>query len=175
MFLSEIDQSEYQYFYGTYLRTLKESELLSLLKLGKDRFLQVIQDTPDALWRHAYAEEKWTVAQVYQHIIDTERVFQYRAFCFARKEKTPLPGFEQDDYVEAIKNTPLSKAQIIEEYSTVRNATIALFNSFSKEVLLQKGRASNMPWSVGGTGFVICGHQQHHQNILNERYFVSKD
>ena len=174
MFLSELDQSEYQYFYGTYLRTLKETELVSQLKKGKDSFLQIIEDTPDNMWNYAYADGMWTVAQVYQHIIDTERVFQYRAFCFARKDQTLFPGFDQDDYTNAIKEIALSKNQIIEEYSAVRNATIALFTSFSKETLLQKGTASNMSWSVGGTGFVICGHQQHHQNILNERYFVDK-
>jgi len=110
------------------------------------------------------------VAEVLIHITDTERVFQYRALRFARKDKTPLPGFDQDAYVPFSMANTRSIDAVINEYKSVRQSTISLYETFDEAVLKQIGIASNADMSVGALGFIICGHQRHHRNILKERY-----
>jgi hypothetical protein len=105
-----------------------------------------------------------------QHIIDSERVFQHRAFRFSRDDKSPLPGFDQDSYAEKSKADRRSKESIIEEYRIVRKSTISLFANLDRNDLEKTGTASSMEWSVAALGFVICGHQKHHRNIVRERY-----
>ena len=103
-------------------------------------------------------------------LIDTERIFCYRALCISRKDKTSFPGFEENDYVVSAKANERSFESIIAEFVAVRNATISLFESFNDEQMQEIGTASNFPVSARAIGFIISGHQIHHENILNERY-----
>ena len=102
--------------------------------------------------------------------MDTERVFAYRALCFSRKDKAELPGFDQDDYLVHSNANSRSIDSLIEEYISIRNATITLYKSFSKEMLLEIGIASKSPLSVRAAGYIIAGHEKHHCNIVKERY-----
>ena len=120
----------------------------------------------------SYGEGKWTVAEVLVHLIDSERVFQYRAFRICRNDKTALPGFEQDDYVLESLANKRTKEDILDEYLTVRDASINLFNVMSNDLLKRTGTASGLPWTVAALGLVISGHQRHHFNILKERYLA---
>lgn len=167
----DLQVEEFEQFYGVYLATLDDDTVLMerLLK-GYDNFPKFINGIPEDKLHYAYAEGKWTVSQALLHIVDTERVFQYRAFRFSRQDKTPLMGFDQDDYV--LENDPRgqSNENIIEAYKTVRASTIAIFKTLSEVELKYTGIASNLQWSVAGLGFVICGHQRHHRNIIRERY-----
>ncbi len=168
---SALQSDEFKEFYGTYLSTLGDDvELMETLIGGKDSFVQFIESIPKEKLAYVYLENKWTVAEVLEHIIDTERVFQYRAFRFSRNDKTPLPGFEQDDYVLQSNANKRSKEDLLNEYLNVRKASISLFNYLDREKLLRTGTASGIQWSVAGLGFVICGHQEHHRRILEERY-----
>lgn len=124
---------------------------------------------PDDL-QYAYENGKWTVAEVLMHIVDTERIFQYRALRFARNDKNALIGFEQDDFVLESGAGQKTKSGILKEYKTVRAATLALFESFDERQLQRLGMASNAAMSVRALGFVIAGHQLHHTNILRQRY-----
>ncbi|MEP4882238.1 DinB family protein, partial [Maribacter dokdonensis] len=100
MKVKDLENSELQYFYGTYLNALNEEEdLKSALENGKKNFQQLIENLTKDQLMYSYGEGKWTIAEVLVHLIDSERVFQYRAFRISRNDKTPLPGFEQDDYV----------------------------------------------------------------------------
>ncbi len=167
----DLQVEEYEQFYGVYLATLDdETDLMEQLAKGYDNFPKFINSIPDAKLNYAYADGKWTVAQALLHIIDSERIFQYRAFRFSRQDKTPLMGFEQDNYVRENDPRGRSKDSIIEEYKTVRASTIAIFKWLSEAELRYTGMASNLQWSVAGLGFVICGHQRHHRNIIRERY-----
>lgn len=120
----------------------------------------------------AYAEGKWTLAEAIVHIIDTERIFQYRSLRIARNDKTPLPGFDQDDYVPQSNASGRSTTSLIEEYKAVRDATITLFSSFDEEAMLRIGIASDSKMSTRALGFIISGHQAHHVKIIKERYLV---
>ena len=167
----ELKQEEFGQYYGVYLATLGEDTvLMDQLRKGHDNFPKFINDIPEDKMNFAYAEGKWTVAQALLHIVDTELIFQYRAFRFSNGDKTPLMGFDQNAYV--LENDPRAqnKESIIEAYKTVRATTISIFKSLNEERLAYTGTASDIPWSVAGLGFVICGHQRHHRNIIRERY-----
>ncbi|MEM9649810.1 MAG: DinB family protein [Bacteroidota bacterium] len=171
MLSSELRSSEYNSYYHPYIKALGgEVLLMDQLVDGRDLFISFLNDIPSEKLAFSYAEGKWSLAEVLMHIIDAERVFQYRGFRFGRNDKTPLPGFEQDDYVPESNANQRSKREIAEEYRTVRNASIALFRSFSNETLQRIGIASGSEMSVRALGFVICGHQAHHLKIVRERY-----
>jgi hypothetical protein len=117
-----------------------------------------------------YAPGKWTIKEVVGHISDTERVFAYRALRFARNDSTPLPGFDQDPYVPFARSNERSLADLLNEFSLVRQSTIALFRSIPSDAWLMRGMANNHSTTVRGVGFQAAGHEGHHVNILRERY-----
>jgi len=157
-------------FYKTYIDVLGDVDLLEMLERQLQNFPNFIESIPSSKLSHAYQSDKWTIAEVLLHIIDSERVFQYRSLRFSRGDKTPLPGFEQDLYAPSSKAEKRTKESIIEEYRAVRQSTIALYKSFDTDTLQNEGIASNLSWNVATLGFVICGHQKYHRNILRERY-----
>ncbi|MCR9263153.1 MAG: DinB family protein [Flavobacteriaceae bacterium] len=167
---SELPSSEYNPFYHTYILALDNVGLMEELHHGKQLFLSLLDETPKEKLEYAYAEGKWTLAEVLLHIIDAERVFQYRALRFARNDKTPLPGFDQDVYVPHSNASKRTMEDIKKEYMAVRQSTILLFNSFDDEALQRLGVSSGSPLSVRATGFIISGHQVHHLKIIRERY-----
>ncbi|MRH99318.1 DinB family protein [Kriegella sp. EG-1] len=167
---SELEVGDCNSFFQTYLNTLADVTLLDILKKQLQNFPQFIESLPDAKLHYAYDEGKWTIAEVLLHIIDTERVFQYRALRIARGDKTPLPGFEQNDYVPNSFADRRSIKSLLEEYIIVRKSTISLFNHFNRQTLQLKGVSSNSAISVAAIGFIIAGHQKHHRNIIRERY-----
>ncbi len=168
---SELKVGDYNPYYQTYINTLGgEADLLNVLNRQSNNFPQFIASIPDDKLQYAYVKEKWSVAEVLQHIIDTERIFQYRALRFSRNDATPLPGFDQDVFANGLQMKNSTKETIIAEYTAVRASTIALFASFSNEVLKRLGTASDSPMSVGALGFIICGHQRHHRDVIREKY-----
>ncbi len=167
---SELQPYEFRQFYGTYLSALGDVDLMQALQKGLDEFVTFIDSIPENLLLQAYDEGKWTLAEVLCHIIDTERIFQYRALRFSRNDSNALQGFEQDDYILYANANSRSKSSLLEEYSAVRKSSIALFMNFNDEQLQRIGTASHIQWSVAGLGFVISGHQEHHRKIIEERY-----
>ncbi len=170
MLSSDLSASEYNPYYHNYILAVGEVELLEELKNGKVVFTALMAEVPISKLNYAYADGKWTLAEVLMHIIDAERVFQYRALRFGRNDKTPLAGFDQDIYVPESNASKKSKEELLNEYESVRNATVSLFSSFDDEALKRVGMASDSNMSAGAMGFIICGHQAHHLNIIRERY-----
>ncbi len=119
---------------------------------------------------YRYAAGKWTIKEILVHISDDERIYAYRALRFARNDKTELPGFEQDDYARYSGANARSLDDILEELTTVRNATISLFNSFDNEALTRAGVANGNIMSVRAAAYHLAGHELHHINIIKERY-----
>ncbi|MRX63933.1 DinB family protein [Maribacter luteus] len=174
MRVTELKTEEYGSFYKTYLDALGDAELFNILTNQLLNFPQFLDSIPDDKLNYAYAEGKWTVSEVLVHIMDTERVMQYRALRFMRGDLTPLPGFDQDIYVPNSNSALRTKEDIIEEYKIIRQSTIALFTNMDKKALGNVGTASNNPMSVAALGFIICGHQKHHRNIIRDRYLNGK-
>lgn len=171
MKLSQLQEGDCPAFYQGYLDTLgPDTDLLQQMESQLENFPQFIASIPPDKWHYRYADGKWTVAEALMHVLDTERVFQYRALRLGRKDQTPLPGFDQDTWVPNSHAARHSQAEVIEEYRAIRNSTLSLFRFFSEEDYAWKGTASGKPVSLGALGFMICGHQKHHRNILRERY-----
>lgn len=165
-----IDPNEYGDFYERYVKLSNNvpliDQLFSNAEEMKNLFLGL--SDKDALYR--YEDGKWTLKQLFGHIIDTERIFNYRVLCVARGEPKPLPGFDQDLYMKQTNFNDQSLDQLQDQYEATRQSTIALFSSFSDEELLRRGKISDYTFTVRATGYVIAGHELHHLNIINERY-----
>ena len=119
---------------------------------------------------HRYNPGKWTIKEILVHIIDDERIYAYRALCFARNDKTALPGFEQNDYTLYSNANDRSIENIMQEYEAVRNATITLYKGLDKTALLREGTANDKRVTVRALGYHIAGHELHHINVIKEKY-----
>ena len=170
MLLSELPTSEYNPFYHTYVMALGNVDLLDELRNGKQVLLSLLEEIPEEKLTYAYAEGKWTLAEALVHMLDTERIFQYRALCIARNDKSEFPGFDQEAYVPVSNANNRSKKDLINEYVAVRDSSITLFASLDEEALKRVGVASGSKMSVRALGFITSGHQAHHVHILRERY-----
>ena len=162
--------SEVPSFYHNYVKLVEEDNVAEAIQINGERSLSFFRNIPTEKWDHRYAEGKWTLKELLQHIIDGERIFCYRALCFARGEKTSLPGFDENTYAAASKAGKRKGDELISEFETVRKSTDQLFTSFDEEQLAMNGTANNNPISVNSIGFIIAGHVQHHLNIIKERY-----
>jgi hypothetical protein len=117
-----------------------------------------------------YAPGKWTIKDILQHLIDSERVFSYRAMRFARADSTELPGYDENLYAKTADASSRSLESILSEFESVRASTMYLFESFSTQALLRVGTCNDKQISVLGLGFTIIGHQIHHFNVINDKY-----
>ena len=164
-------EGEFNPYAIMYIKLLPDDDLV--LKHLKQSFKIVqsfILSLPEEKLTYRYAEKKWTIKEILVHIMDDERIFAYRALRIARNDKTPLPGFEQEDYVPYSRANERSLACIFKEFKTIRNATISLFSNLKKEDFLRTGIANNHPVSVRALAYHIAGHELHHINVIKERY-----
>jgi hypothetical protein len=161
-------------FYKNYVKQIEEPDVLQALRISGHRMLELVHSIPADKIDHAYAPGKWTIRELLCHIIDAERIFGYRALRFARNDKTPLAGFEENDYAPQANASGRSIQKIAAEMAHLRNATIDLFESFTPEMLNRKGSANGKELSVIALGFIISGHETHHRKILVERYLTDK-
>jgi hypothetical protein len=167
---NQLPDNEYSQFNATYIKALDNVELFEELEISLHDFIKFVQNIPMDKFDFRYAQDKWTIKDIIQHIIDTERIFSYRALRISRNDKTPLPGFEENDYVVNTDANSRSIQELLTEFSAVRHSNMLLFKSFSKEQLVRMGIASKHPISVRAIGFLIIGHQKHHQKVFEERY-----
>lgn len=164
-------QGEYPPYADMYMKWIPDDgQLLSHLKQNFESIKDLIYSLPEEKLQYRYAENKWTIKEILVHIIDDERIYAYRALCFARNDRTSLPGFEQDDYAKFSSANDRELDNIFEEYEAVRNATITLFNGLTEEALLRKGEANNNISTVRAMGYHIAGHEMHHLNLIKEKY-----
>jgi uncharacterized damage-inducible protein DinB len=170
MKLDQLPINEYADFYASYINALENVELLDTLEISLHEFIRFVREIPLDKYDYRYAEGKWTIRDIIQHLIDSERVFSYRALRFARKDRTPLPGFDENFYAGQVNTEVRSIQSLLAEMSTVRESTLSLFRSFSQEQLQETGIASDKVISVRALGFIIVGHQKHHQKVFQERY-----
>ena len=159
-------------FYQGYVNLVKNNDLFDNLDQSARITQQLLSAIPESRGTYAYAPGKWTIKEVLCHMIDTERIFAYRALRFARNDKTPLPGFEEKDYAPEANAHNRTVADLVAEMGRLRLTTIDLYRSFTPDMLQRTGTANNSAMSVLNLGFVISGHETHHRNVLTERYDV---
>ncbi|QCE42821.1 DinB family protein [Psychroserpens sp. NJDZ02] len=170
MTILDLQQDEYLPYFKGYIDQAEGVSLLSGLESSFKTIHSFYLSIASEKLEYRYAEGKWTIKEIISHLIDTERIFCYRALRFARQDKTDLSGFDENAYVLASGASERSIADLLEEYTLVRKATIALFKSFSKTVLISNGIAGSGSVSVRALGFLIIGHEKHHVNVIKERY-----
>ncbi|KLT69143.1 MULTISPECIES: DinB family protein [unclassified Flavobacterium] len=167
---SELLENEYSGGFAAYVREAGEVNLIEELEISLHAFIKFVQNIPMDKFDYRYAEGKWTIKDIIQHIIDTERIFAYRALRFSRYDKTPLQSFDENEYVENTNSNGRSIQDLLTEFSALRHSNLLFYKSLSAEQLKAIGTASNNLISVRALGFVIIGHQKHHQNVFQERY-----
>ena len=163
---------DYPAYYDAYLLAVSGEDLASAFEhvSAEERRTQAL--VPDDRWEYRYAPGKWTAKEVFQHIIDVERVFSYRALCLARNERVDLPGMDENAYQVESRAGRRNIADMMEELHAVRQSTIALFESFDAEALSRSGTANGKQVSVPALGWIIAGHAEHHLRIIRERYLA---
>lgn len=157
-------------FYQGYVNYVKELDLMDALASSNTAMLKVVLGIPESQGNFRYAEGKWSIKELLCHVIDAERIFAYRALRFARNDKTPLSGFEENDYAPQANASGRTIKQIADEMERLRTTTIDLYNSFTGDMLLRTGTANKTAISVLNLGYIIAGHETHHRTILTQRY-----
>ncbi len=163
-------QTDHIPYYTYYIDLVEQNTIMDALVAGKKSISEFIKDIPTDKSDYAYADKKWTIKQVLNHIIDTERIMSYRALCFSRGEKQLLPAFDENTYAanSNLKNTDLKL--LLQEFEAVREASILLFKQLSDKELAIKGMTGLGEVTVLSIGFMACGHALHHINVIQERY-----
>lgn len=156
--------------FENYVNQVKEDNLQEAFKKQQDIIDNFFYSIPEEKTNSGYAEGKWTLKELLQHMIDTERIFNYRALSFARKESASLPGFEENDYAANSNAACRSWKDLCDEMKALRISTNFLYKSFSAEMLNNAGLANNKPATVLAMGFITVGHITHHKKIIEERY-----
>jgi uncharacterized damage-inducible protein DinB len=157
-------------YYHKYINKVKQPDLGVAFKEHSRNSYEFFKSIPEEKWDHRYAEGKWSIRDLLQHLIDAERIFSYRALRFARKDATPLPGFEENEYAVTAKAESRTSQSLLAEWQAVNRSTESLFDSFTEDQLEESGVASGASTYVRAIGFIICGHAVHHMEIIRERY-----
>ncbi|MCG8329603.1 MAG: DinB family protein [Chitinophagales bacterium] len=161
---------DYAPYYETYISKVEDGGIVSILEQSHSDTIHFLKGLSTETWQKRYAEGKWTVAELMMHVVDSERVFAYRALRIARGDSTPLPGFDQEVFVPNSNANNRSPESIIEEYDIVRTANLKLFQHFTDEMWQGRGIASDNEVTTLAVAFIIAGHETHHINIIKERY-----
>ncbi len=165
-------QKEYGSYYETYIRLVPEGNVVEVLADQLKAASEYLSDIPEDRGNYRYAPGKWSLKEVLGHINDNERVMSYRLLRFARGDRTSLAGYDQDEFMKGVSFDSLNLSEIIEDYISVRRATLTLLRGLSEEAWSRKGIANENELSVKALAYIIAGHELHHLNIVKERYIV---
>jgi uncharacterized damage-inducible protein DinB len=165
-----MNKNEYAPYFETYISLSNELAMPNDFLTNMESCVAFFETVPTDKLDYRYQPEKWSIKDILLHLIDCERIFQYRALRISRNDKTALPGFEENDYAIEGNATNRSLDSLVDEYKSVREATITLFNTFTNIELVRVGNASGKEISVRAIGYIILGHELHHIKIIKERY-----
>lgn len=164
---------EYVSYYAGYIaRVAENADVIAVMSSQGEELRKLLKSVSDAQANVRPAPGEWSIKEVVAHINDTERVFAYRAMRVARGDQTPLPGFEQNDYINATDFNTRSLADLVDEFDFQRRANVLLFKGLSAEELARQGIASGNPASVRALVYMLAGHVIHHVVSLQTDYKV---
>ena len=167
------EPSVYKNYFENYTSQVVEKDIISAFSSQEKILNDFLDSVSEEKSTYAYAEGKWTLKEMLQHIIDTERIFAYRALAIARKETATLPGFDENLYADNSNANSRTWDNLTQEIKAVRNSTKILFESFTEEMLQNNGNFSSSNGSANTLGFIIVGHVYHHIKIAKERYLLT--
>jgi len=166
-----LTQEDYGSYYGIYIGLIPEGMLLSEALDPKNApLIDLASGLTEEQALHRYAPDKWSIKEVIMHLIDCERIFNYRALRYARQDKTNLMGFDQDDFVTYSDADQLPLDQLLETFLLQQKNSEAMFQTFTPDMLNATGIANDYEMSVRALGFFYLAHEIHHTNIIKERY-----
>jgi len=170
--MEKLNTNEYASFYQPYISTALDTSLslTALLDFAKNQLLETLEGISEAQINYRYAEGKWSIKEILQHLIDAERIFAYRALRFARFDFTDLPGYDENQLVAHSFCEEKDFKAMLEEFKIVRQSSELLFKGFNQTVLLNKATCNGYQMSVRAICFAISGHQLHHLQVIKERY-----
>ncbi len=166
------DGAEYAPYYEQYVSLVRGGDIFTVLEGQTGSVRRTLSAMPEDRAGFRYGPGKWTVREVLGHCIDAERVFGYRALAFARGETAPLPAFSENEYALQSGHDGVPLAELLDEFASVRAATLHLLRHLPEEAWRRTGIASGKPVSVRALAFIMAGHVRHHMGILRERYGV---
>jgi uncharacterized damage-inducible protein DinB len=172
LIISPPKSDEYPEEFDQYIELVPSDDLLQYFNTQQLSVASLVAGLSEDQLLYRYAEGKWSVKDIFCHLIDCERIYNYRALCIARGDKTAFPGFEENDYVATAHADSRDITSIVAEYKAVRSATIELYKSFDDLMLLRSGIANNSKRSVRAIGYSLAGHELHHLNVIKERYLA---
>lgn len=161
---------EHSDYFKRYTHLVEGDNPVEAIEKEAVRTVALLESLTEDQWMHQYAEGKWTIKEVILHLIDTERIMTYRALRISRNDKTPLPGFEQDEFMPYCDANNRTGDSLVREFKAVRAASIELFKNFTADMWERIGTASNHPVSTLALAFIVAGHELHHMRIIRERY-----
>ena len=165
--------TEHVPYYSRYISLVPDGDVIEALSGQIGETLALLAGLSPEKSQHRYAEGKWSVRQVVGHVADTERVFGFRALAFARGDQNELPGFDENAYAAASPAAGRPLAEVLEDLTAVRRATISLLRSLEPEAWSRSGLANGSPVSVRALAWIIAGHERHHRQVLRERYLTA--
>jgi uncharacterized damage-inducible protein DinB len=166
------DETEYVPYYGKYVSLVPSGDIVGVLGEQINETLALLRSIPEERAGFRYAPGKWSIKELVGHLIDSERIFSYRALRFARNDETALPGYEQDDYISNGSFDDTALEDLAAEFASVRQATVLLFKHLSQDAWTRRGSANESEVSVRGLAHIIAGHELHHRNILRDKYLT---
>ena len=166
------DATEYAPFYAGYVAGVPEGDIVAVLRDSGREVIDVLAAIPESRGGFRYAPEKWSVREVIGHLVDAERIFGYRALRLARGDATPLPGFEENDYVRSAGSDARALASLVDELRVVREGTVRLFESLPDDAWARRGVVNGREVSVRALAYIAAGHARHHLRVLRERYAI---
>lgn len=161
---------EHDSFYSTYIDKVPDGSVVDLMESELDSALALLGTVPSDRETHRYATGKWSLREVLGHIVDTERVFGYRAVAFARRDPSDLPSMDQDHWVASSNAGSRSLSSLTREFEQLRRSHVELFSSFDGEIFDRRGVASGCEITVRALAYIIVGHEMHHRMVLRTRY-----
>jgi len=165
-------KDEHIEYYSTYIDKVPDGDIVDILTRQTAEVIAFLRSIPEDKHDHAYAPGKWTIRQIVGHLSDGERVFQYRAFRFSRTDTTPVPGFDENLYVDNAPFANVSMADLIAEFEDLRRASIHLFSNLDEAAMSRRGTANGHEISVRAIGFILAGHVTHHEGVIRSKYLT---
>jgi uncharacterized damage-inducible protein DinB len=167
-------KGDYADYLGNYISLVPSGDFLEILQQQRQDLNRLISPLSEDQADFRYAPGKWSIKEVVGHISDTERIFAYRLLRISRGDQTPLPSFDQDPYIETGKFSARKLRDLLDEFSAVREASIALIRSLDDAAWQRRGISSQKEITTTALAFVIAGHVRHHLNLIEERYLSAR-
>ncbi len=157
-------------YYHDYIKQVPDKNIIDVLEQQNQQFCEFMTKIDEDKAGFRYAKGKWTIREIIGHLVETEKVFSYRALCISRGDKTKLPGFDENTYIKNSNYDKLKLTDLVELFYLTRKSSIALFKTFTPKMWAAKGNTNNSNVSVRALAYIIAGHLMHHVQVINKLY-----